>query len=411
MAAAFLELPIELRLQIYDCFLADHQYVSRRHQPNNAHIRLLHVCRQITDEAALHYRRYISLRTEHQINAFIYYATPQFAAQIEWADVVNDGRVFHSSEADDDQEDTPLSNLHLALARMTALWRLRVFQCTQGLPINLNNTMDLHRSRRLGLKFERAMFPRGPLSLSSYELYLNAETRVDLYDAVDPSNLVALRFSGEIIPSDTLTKRGCEETPRQMPRLRHVILHSITGNHFDRHTVDDCFPGAQLESFTYALGHRLGFEIRNHHIESLASGHGQSLRKLVLLGCSRLSSTTITQALENMPYLEYFALHLVTVDELRSNFIRSLPMSLAVLKLQVMNAWYAVALTAEERSLCEAIESNILLRDPPLQHICASFRASLMMDNGRHDRWELIAASRGVRLDLGPWEHEMVQDV
>lgn len=44
----------------------------------------------------------------------------------------------------DVQPDAPLSNLHIALARMTALRRLRVFQCRQGLPINLQNTMKLH---------------------------------------------------------------------------------------------------------------------------------------------------------------------------------------------------------------------------------------------------------------------------
>ncbi|KAI0721251.1 hypothetical protein C8T65DRAFT_705297 [Cerioporus squamosus] len=403
MPAPLLELPTELRLQIYDCFLREHQHVSRRHQPTNAHIRLLHVCRQITDEAWSRFGRYVSLRTEHQINAFILYAAPRFAAQIEWADVANDGRVFQS--ADENQEDTPLSNLHLALARMTAFRRLRVFQCTQGLPINLHNTMSLHRSGRLELKFERAMFPKGRVSPSHYELYLNPETRVDLYDAVDPSNIVALRLSGEIIPStrsSSATKQGCGSTQtRAMPALRHATLHSITGNYFDRQSIPECFPSAQLESFSYALGHRLGFEIRNHHIDSLASGHG---------GPSA-SSANITQALENMPSLEYFALHLVTVDELRSNFIRSLPSSLMVLKLQVMNAWYAVALTAEEQSLCEAIETDVLLRDKPFQHVCASFRTSLMVDDGRHDRWEQIAASRNVRLDLGPWEHEMVQEV
>lgn len=256
------------------------------------------------------------------------------------------------------------------------------------------------------------MFPMGPVSPSYYELYLNPETRVDLYDAVDPSNTVALRFSGEIIPSTSSNKQDCGATQtRTMPRLRHVTLHSITGNYFDRQSIQECFPGAQLESFTYALGHRLGFEIRNHHVDSLASGHGRFLRKLVLLGCSRLSSANISQALGNMPYLEYFALHLVTVDELRSNFIRSLPPSLTVLKIQVMNAWYAVALTAEERSLCEAIETDILLRETPLQHVCASFRTSLMIEDGRHDRWEQIAASRNVKLDLGPWEHEMVQEL
>lgn len=46
---------------------------------------------------------------------------------------------------EDSEPDTaPLSNLHIALGRMTTLRHLRVFQCRQGLPINLQNTMNLH---------------------------------------------------------------------------------------------------------------------------------------------------------------------------------------------------------------------------------------------------------------------------
>lgn len=253
------------------------------------------------------------------------------------------------------------------------------------------------------------MFPKNAVSPSYYELYLNPETRVDLFDAINPSNVVALRFSGEIIAktkeSDTAASRMA------MPALRGVILHGTMGNYFDRHSIDDWFPAARIESFQYALGHRLGFEIRNRHVESLATHHGSTLRKLVLLGCSRLSSSVLTQCLESLSVLEYFALHLVTVDELRSNFLRALPPSLAVLKLQVINAWYAVALLAEERELCHTIESGVLHRDKPLDMVAVCFRDRLLAEDGRHDRWKQVAVNRHFILQIGPWEHLMVENM
>ena len=45
---------------------------------------------------------------------------------------------------EDSEADTPLSALHIALGRMTSLRHLRVFQCRQGLPLNLQNTMNMH---------------------------------------------------------------------------------------------------------------------------------------------------------------------------------------------------------------------------------------------------------------------------
>ncbi|KAI0375379.1 hypothetical protein BV20DRAFT_1117762 [Pilatotrama ljubarskyi] len=394
-----LDLPVELRLVIYDHFLADHQQVRRKTQPSNVHIRLVYTCKQIAQEAGPILHRYISLLHERQIQTFLLHAPSSVCTQVEWADVANDGRVFRG--VDTDQEDAPLSSLHVALDRMTALKRLRVFQCRQGLPINLQNTMSLHRSRRLGLRFERAMFPRNAPALHLYELHISPETRVELFDALSPGALVALRLSGEIVAPPG------ERNLMPVPALRHLTLHGITGNFFDRHTVDECFPGARLEWFIYALGHRLGFEIRNHHLDSLATVYGNSLRRLILLGCSRLSSTNITRCLESLPVLQYFALHLVTVDELRSNFVLSLPPKLMVFRLQVINAWYAVALKEEERGLCDAIESTVLTRDPRYCRVCVCFRTQLMTEEGRRDRWERIARD----LEIGPWENRMVDEI
>ncbi|KAI0778562.1 hypothetical protein BD413DRAFT_489976 [Trametes elegans] len=403
----FLAMPVELRLHIYEHFLAEHQLVRRRTQPSNAHLRLLYTCRQIQQEAGVILWRYISLLYEHQIQAFLLHAPPEVYARVRCADVANDGRVFQHDTAGTDQEDTPLSSLHLALRRMTALKRLRVFQCRQGLPINLQNTMSLHRSRRLGLRFERAMFPargRAP-ALACYELHISPETRVELFDALPPIALVALRLTGELVAPPE------RPAPQPTPALRALTLHGITGSYLDRHTVDECFPGARLESFAYALGHRLGFEIRNHHLESLAALHGSRLRKLILLGCSRLSSTVLSRCLEDLLVLEYFALNLITVDELKSNFVLALPPKLAVFKLQVINAWYASALRKEEDGLCNAIEKAVLLRTPTFSHVCICFRTQMLDDDGRRQRWPQIAMDRRFKLEIGPWESDMMDEM
>ena len=109
--------------------------------------------------------------------------------------------------------------------------------------------------------------------------------------------------------------------------------------------------------------------------------------------------------------LEYFALHLVTVDDLRSNIVHAFPQSLDVLKLQVVNAWYAVPLMAEERGLCEAIENEVLNRDRRFDTVCVCFRKQLLAEDGRQDRWKQIAVERQFRLHIGAWEHRMVEEI
>ncbi|KAL7285191.1 LOW QUALITY PROTEIN: hypothetical protein ACG7TL_000284 [Trametes sanguinea] len=362
----------------------------------------------IEQEAGPILKRYISLLHEHQIQTLLLRAHPsRLLAHVEWADVANDGRVYHVTEPErrvgspdgkEAEDSAPLSSLHVALARMTSLKRLRVFQCRQGLPLNLQSTMSLHRSRRLGLRFERAMFPKQSPALASYALHLSPDTRVELFDTVRAHALVDLRLSG-----NTVAPPG-QPAFSPVPALRHLTLHGITGTVFDRHPLDECFPGARLESFTYALGDRLGFELRNHHLESLAgTALGAGLRSLTLLGCSRISSGVVTRCLESLPRLEHFALHLVTVDELRSNFVLALPPSLSVFKLQVINAWYAIPLRDEERELCEAIEKVVLLREVPLEHLLA--------EDGRQERWARIAEERGFKLSIGPWESQLVDEI
>lgn len=92
--ATFLELPVEVRLVIYDVYLMMHQRVEQRRQPINSHLKLLRTCRQIYDEAHPIFWQYISLRDELEINAFILNTSDAAAARVLWADVANDTRVF-----------------------------------------------------------------------------------------------------------------------------------------------------------------------------------------------------------------------------------------------------------------------------------------------------------------------------
>ncbi|KAL6304297.1 hypothetical protein BKA93DRAFT_826019 [Sparassis latifolia] len=396
---SFLGIPAELRLVVYELYLSEHQHVSNRRQPSNHHIRLLYICKQVFDEAVSIIGRYVSLQHERQINAFILHATESQAAQIQWADVANDGRVSGPTNAsvDADQPLVPLSNLHLALRRMTSLTCLRVFQCRQGIPINIQKI-----NARLAIRFEHAMYPSGyPHHLTAYELFLDPETRVTPFEVVLPQFIEVLRVTGEC----RLPAAVC------MPALRHLMLYGITGNHFDQHTVEESLSGCRLHSFVYGLGHRLGFEIRNRHLESLTSVAGAHLRKLVLLGCSRLTSTVIAACLENMPKLEHFALSLVTVDELRTNFVLSLPPTISVFKLQLTNAWYAIPLLSEERGLCNALEDVLLRRPIAPRHVCVCFRNSLMIGGDRQDRWKELARNRCFQLDIGLWQGEDLEDL
>ncbi|CCM05156.1 uncharacterized protein FIBRA_07365 [Fibroporia radiculosa] len=394
-APTFLGVPVEIRLVIYELYLIGHRHVVNNVQPSNNHICLLRTCRQIDHEARRIIGRYVSLRHERQINAFILRADDFFAAQVLWLDVANDGRVLTAKKSKDKPEEVfPLSNLHLALRRMTSVRSLRVFQCRRGLPVNVE------RSTNLRLKFEMAMYPSGDgHRFNSYELHLDPETRVRPFEVVPPECVEKLRLSGD-----------CHfPTPLTTPALRHVTLCGVTGNFFDQNTISQSFPGSRLESFSYGQGHRLGFELRNHHLNSLVSVSSRYLRKLVLLGCSRLTSTVVASCLDNLVVLEYFAFALLTVHELRPDFVLSLPPSLSTFKLQVRNTWFAVPLLTEERQICDALEETVLHRSIPLSRVCVNFRDLLMINEGRREKWNAIAEQRHLDLTIGPWED--VEDI
>lgn len=97
--AGFFDLPIELRLDVYDTFLAAHTRIRANIQPSNAHLRLLRASRQIREEAGPILQRYVSLLHEHQIHAFRQHAPPSMCEQVQWADVANDGRAYEWSNS------------------------------------------------------------------------------------------------------------------------------------------------------------------------------------------------------------------------------------------------------------------------------------------------------------------------
>ncbi|KAK0465097.1 uncharacterized protein EV420DRAFT_938512 [Desarmillaria tabescens] len=377
----FLTIPLELRLFIYDVFLANHQHVHASRQPSNAHFALLHTCKQIAYEAA-YYRQYVSLTHEQQIEKFINNIPGAHASQILFADVANDGRIVSYSD-----QTVPVSRLYQALGKMHSLRRLRVFDCRRG-----GQTRDFIPGARLSLQFELAMFPSGRSGLYSYELYLEPSTQAVVFQSISPTNIQVLRLSGRVRFSTT----------SQTPALSHLAIRSVTSNHLD-HRMEEQFNHSSLQSFRYAQGNnRMGSEITDRYFQSLVSGPGVGLRKLVLLGCSKLTSTSLASCLRSLPLLEYFALSFVTIHELRSGFITALPTSVMVFKLKISNAWYTDPLLQQETELCDELEASFLLRQPPPQSVFLTFRDSVLSSRGVH--WRILARDSGYSLALGPWE-------
>jgi hypothetical protein len=245
------------------------------------------------------------------------------------------------------------------------------------------------------------MFPmKGPFrfkpELLSYELMLGPGTRVMPFTVLPTTSIHTLRLSGDC----RLYRKD------SMPFLRHLTIHGVTSQYFDRQGLDDCFPEAQLDSFVYAQGHTHGFEIRDRHLETLVAGPGSRLHKLVLLGCSRLTSSVITTCLQSLPMLEYFAISIVTVTELRSNFILALPRTVSVIKIQVTHAWYSVPLISEEREICDALETAVMTRRPPPKEIYINMHNEAINHGGRAEKWNAIADEADFILKIGPWEDD-----
>ncbi|EIN14210.1 hypothetical protein PUNSTDRAFT_129845 [Punctularia strigosozonata HHB-11173 SS5] len=383
--SSLLSLPPELRLQIYETFLVDHVRVVRRQQPSNKHLQLLEVCSTTNREARGLLRRYVSLHRELQIRQFLERVSEGHANEIRWVDVANDARVVRL-----ELDTAPVSWLYQALYRIPSIRQLRVFDCRQWFPV------DFHGSGgQISIRFEEAMFPLASPRLVSYELHTSANIHIEAFRTVDPSGLVSLRLSGSCVLAQGTT----------FPNLRHLTLFGIKGNYFDLRALETAFSGCQLESFSYTQD-RLGFEMRDHMLDGLVHSVGRSLRKLVLLGCSRITTRALADCLRATSLLRYLALSLVVVHELSHQFVFVLPDSLEVLKIQLANSWYTVSKINEERGVCDALELRLVHHLPQLKHLALSLQNTLLQEGGRRGRWLEVAKARHITLKFGAWEED-----
>ncbi|KAF8832419.1 hypothetical protein HHX47_DHR1001741 [Lentinula edodes] len=388
-----LSLPVELRILIYALYLSELQHVPGNQQPKNTHFRLLHVCRQISYEAGqlANFRSYVSLIHEDQIAAFNANISTEAASRILHADVANDSRLVHASG-----HSVPVSELYLVLSKLVSLRRLRVFERNRTRPMK-----DFILGARFTVEFEKAMFPSGRVpQLDSYELYLSPlKSSARIFQVVSCNSVQRLRLSGDCgLPQGT-----------KLPRLTNLAINGVTGHYLEQH-MEEYFAQSQLKEVQYTQGAKAGahFELRDRHLNSLVFGSASGLHKLVLLGCSRLSSLTLTSCLRHLDQLRYLALSFVSVHELDSDFVGAFPSSLIVLKVSISNAWYTNPLLQEEHKLCDSVEDLIIKRRPPLKFVFVNFRDEVMAMSGRGKRWTRIAEERKFALQLGAWEEDEI---
>jgi hypothetical protein len=239
------------------------------------------------------------------------------------------------------------------------------------------------------------MFLLSSPRLTSYELYGTAQINIEVFRRLDSSGLTMLRLAGHctIVPGHAF------------PRLRHLTLFGIKGNYFDLHALEHIFADCQLDTFSYAQD-RLGFELRDHMLQGLIDGIGRSLHRLVLLGCSRITTSALAGCLRATPMLQYLAVSIIIVHELSHQFIFELPGTLEVLKIQLSHSWYTVPKIKEEREVCDALELHLIRHLSSLKSLFLSLRDALLEEDGRRERWSEIANSRHIALSLGAWEQD-----
>ena len=222
---------------------------------------------------------------------------------------------------------------------MTSLRRLRVFDCTRGTPTrdlgmlhshprNVFSTLSavyLVPGAKLSLQFELAMFLFGPpASLVAYEMYLAVATQNTIFQTVRPEGIQVLRLSGRCrFPQHV-----------KLPALRQLTICGATSSYLDQHLEHDLSSSSDLRSFRYSQGDRMGFQMTDSLLSSLAHRFGRTLRQLVLLECNKLSTASLGSSLRQLQVLEYLALSLTTFNEMDYNFAQDIPQTVVVLKLR-----------------------------------------------------------------------------
>lgn len=157
----------------------------------------------------------------------------------------------------------------------------------------------------------------------SYELYLDPSTTNTIFQTIPPENIRALRLSGRCRFSQSV----------RLPNLTDLTICSVTSNYLDQH-LEKSISSSRLQDFRYSQGHRMGVQITGRHLSFITQRSSATLRQLVLLECSKLSSRELASSLECLSALEYFALSFITVNELDSNFVLSIPRAVKTVKLR-----------------------------------------------------------------------------
>lgn len=240
--------------------------------------------------------------------------------------------------------------------------------------------------------FETAMFPQKRRNMTSYEYFIAPTTKAVALHSVSGENIRRLRLSGFL---------RLDEPLHHCWALEHLTINGVTGNYFDRRPLTG-MEGISLKSFHYSQGDRLGFEIQEGFLSSLLSGSHSSLRKLVLLHCSKLSTEGLTSCLALLTALEYFALSFITVNDLQSDFIQALPRCTRTLKLKITSAPFSRPLLPEEMRLCLSLKRFLTCPPYPMQaHLYLPHVISLPSDQ---KEWRSTASENGVVLQFGDWE-------
>ncbi|KAE9411027.1 hypothetical protein BT96DRAFT_983682 [Gymnopus androsaceus JB14] len=125
-------------------------------------------------------------------------------------------------------------------------------------------------------------------------------------------------------PFLTLRLSGDCEFPKgtKLPSLTTLTIDGVTGYY----SWEEHFADSPLKTFQYKDGDKEDaqfplIELQDHRLKSLVFGSASGIHDLVLLGCRRVSSTTLSSCLRNLGQLRYLAISFVYVNELDSNFV------------------------------------------------------------------------------------------
>ena len=231
--------------------------------------------------------------------------------------------------------------------------------------------------------------------MSTYELLLPGKTTVTLFAALRSPFIETLRLSGTVriagTPSTTLKN------------LKHLTISDVQGSYFDTRDFFQDFPSIPiLESFIYRQTDWLSFELRDRHLYAVSAAVN-SLRKLVLIDCRKLTTATIAHCLKQFQRLEHFALAFVTATELEVNFIRdTLPPTIQVLRLAIRNQRWTRAFFVEEGDIYRAV-GNLMEAGGALGEVSLYMRPELLTDPTCGVWLSNVVHHPHIRLTLGPW--------